>query len=132
MTPDTLMSLSVNAAVCPITEEREKEVGSAQDGRGPRHLRTGASLGGGSHQAEQMHGGSPRVREAGPEEQLGAWRARPRRGSNSILGPPAPDAPRAPVRSPRPQPKAESRHARAGGPDPTHLSSAITTASNMS
>lgn len=40
MTPDTLMSLSVNAAVCPITEERERG-GQRPDGRGPPHPRTG-------------------------------------------------------------------------------------------
>lgn len=40
MTPDTLMSLSVNEAVCPTTEEQERG-GQRLDGRGPPHARTG-------------------------------------------------------------------------------------------
>ena len=97
--PDTLMSLSVNAAVCPTTEEQEKRWAA------PRWQRSappedGASLEGGSHQAEQMHGGSP---GGGRRVSRSSWApgARPRSGSNSILGPPAPATPGAPGRSPR-------------------------------
>ena len=57
MTSDTFISTSMNAAVCPTTEEQEK-------GAVPRWQRSvpakdAASLEEGSHQPEQMLGAAP-------------------------------------------------------------------------
>lgn len=71
--------------------------------------------------------GQPRRREAGPEEQLGAWRS-PEKPTSKVTASWA--IPRRPPLRPQcappgPHPKAESQHARAGGPDPptSHLPS---------
>lgn len=124
MTPDTLMSLSVNAAVCPITEERERG-GQRPDGRGPRHPRTGRPWRERQSPGRADAWGQPQRREAGPEEQLGAWRSPEKGEVTASPGPSRAGCPQGPSAPPGPQPKAESRHARAGGPDPptSHLPS---------
>lgn len=123
MMPDTLMSLSVNAAVCPTTEEQERG-GQRPDGRGPPHPRTGSPwreavtrpsrcMGAAPEEGGGSRGAAGRLALAREVEVTASW-ALPRRP------PPGPQG--APL---EPQPKAESRHARAGGPDPptSHLPS---------
>lgn len=112
MTPDTLMSLSVNAAVCPITEEREKRAA-------PRWQRSAPPAGGRASRREAVTRPS-RCMGAAPEEGGGSWRSSWALGVASRRevqhpGPSCRMPPGPQCAPPGPQPKAESRrHARAG------------------
>lgn len=127
MAPDTLMSLSVNTAVCPPLRNK-KEVGSAQMAE-VRPTRGLGVPGGRQSPGRADAWRQPRRRETGPEQQLGAWRS-PEKPTSKGEVTASWALPRRPPLRPQgapagPHPKAESRHARAGGPDPptSHLPS---------